>query len=88
MTLYLLTVSRSLGKGKMNIVLPDRIWKSVLSRIHSCSINSRRRLIQFKVIHRFRYYKVMLHKCSPSVSPVCDKCKSNDGTFILGLSAC
>ena len=67
---------------EINDVLPDKLWKTALSRIHSCSINSRHRLIQFKVIHRFHYSKVMLHTFYPSVSPICDKCKSNDGTLL------
>ena len=59
--------------------LPDNIWRTALSRIHSCSISCRHRLIQFKVIHRFHFSKVMLHKFYSSVSPLSDKCKLTDG---------
>lgn len=64
------------------VVFSDQLWKTVLSRIHSCSINSRHRLIQFKVIHRFYYSKDKLHKFYPSVSLKCDKCKVSDGTML------
>lgn len=46
------------------VVFSDQLWKTALSHIHSCLINSRHRLIQFKVIHRF-YSK---DKFYPSVS--------------------
>ncbi len=36
-------------EGEISAVLPDKIWRTALSRIHSCSVNSRHRLIQFQV---------------------------------------
>ena len=74
--------------GKRNAVLPDKIWTSALSCIHKCSINSRHRLIQFKVIHRFHYCKAMLHRFYPSVSPVCDKCNLIDATLLHSFWKC
>lgn len=40
------------------------------------------RLIQLRVIHRSHYSKVMLHRFYPSVSPICDKCKLDDGRLL------
>lgn len=62
--------------------LPDNIWNTALARIHSCSINSSYRLTQFKVIHRYHYSKVKLHKFYNAVSPKCDRCRNNDGTLL------
>ena len=63
-------------------MLPDNIRRTALARIHSCSINSRHGLIRFKVIHRFHYSKARLHTFYSLVSPLCDKCKSKDGTLL------
>lgn len=52
------------------------------------AVNSRQRLIQFKVIHRFHYSKFILHKFYPSVSPTFDKCKVNNGTLLHLFSDC
>ena len=73
---------KSAWEKEIQARLPDNIWMTALSRIHSCSINCRYRLIQFKVINRFHYSKVMLHKFYSSVSPLCDKRKLTDGTLL------
>ncbi len=63
------------------INLSDDLWSEILQRIHSCSINARLQLIQFKILHRLHYYKVKLHKIYPAVSPVCDRCQGAEGTL-------
>ena len=45
-------------------------WEESLEYIHTCSINSRHRLIQFKVLHRLHYSKTKLHRIFPDTSPV------------------
>ncbi len=56
-------------------------WEEGLRRIHSCSINVRLQLAQFKVMHRLHYTKAKLNRLYPSISPLCDRCKSADGTY-------
>ncbi len=56
-------------------------WEEGLRRIHSCSINVRLQLVQFKVMHRLHYTKAKLNRLYPSISPLCDRCKSADGTY-------
>jgi len=51
-----------------------------LSRVCSCSINSRHQLIQFKVMHRLHFSNDKLHQIFP-VSPTCDRCKSAEGSL-------
>lgn len=68
--------------------ISEQQWKKALLQIHNCSINSRLRLIQFKVIHRFYYCKVSLHKFYPDVSPLCDKCKSAEGSLLHSFWEC
>lgn len=41
--------------------------------IHSCSINARHHLIQYKVVHRLHYSRVNLHSFFPSTRPLCKK---------------
>ncbi|CDQ57897.1 unnamed protein product [Oncorhynchus mykiss] len=45
-------------------------WEESLEYIHTCSINSRHHLIQFKVLHRLHYSKTKLHRIFPDTSPV------------------
>lgn len=73
---------------ELKTTIPEQQWKQTLSQIHTCSINSRHRLIQFKVIHRFYYCKALLHKFYPDVSPLCDKCKSTEGTLLHTFWEC
>lgn len=80
---YSVSVSciKMVWKREINSVLPDKIWKTALSHIHSCSINSR----QVNSVHSdslfyysLYYSTVMLNKFYPSLSPSCDKCKADD----------
>ena len=37
--------------------------------------------LQFKIVHRAHMSKTKLSSFYPSLSPICDKCKTNDGTL-------
>lgn len=52
--------------------VPAQLWEKALALVHSCSINTRYRLIQYKVIHRLHYSKTKLNRIFPSISPQCD----------------
>lgn len=65
----------------IGIDIPVELWVRALGGIKSCSINARLQLIQYKVIHRLYYSKAKLNKIFPSVSPMCDRCKTNIGTL-------
>lgn len=65
----------------MNDNVSDEIWEEGLSRKKSCSVNSRYKLIQFKVMHRIHYSKTRLNKIFPSISPQCDRSKMAEGTL-------
>ena len=64
-----------------NMEITDEVWKESLRRISRCSINSRYRLIQFKVLHRLHYSRVKLHKIFGTVSPLCERCKVEEGSL-------
>ena len=66
---------------ELGIPISDELWEEGLSSIQSCSINSRFRLIQFKVLHRLHYSKTKLSKIYPSVSPMCDRCGTAEGSL-------
>lgn len=68
--------------------VPESMWSKCLSKIHSCSINSRHQLIQFKILHRLHYSKVRLHKFYPSISPMCDRCRRAEGTLFHAFWSC
>jgi len=61
--------------------ISDETWNESLGKIQDCSINSRHRLIQFKVVHRLYYSKTKLNKIYKSVSPICDRCKTKEGSL-------
>lgn len=66
---------------ELNFEVSDDTWNEGLTRIQTCSINVRYKLIQFKVIHRLHYSKTKLHRIYPAISPLCDRCKSADGSL-------
>ncbi len=68
-------------KAVWSTELNDEIWEEALLRIKSCSVNSRYKLIQFKVIHRLHYSKTRLNKIFPSISSQCDRCNRAEVTL-------
>lgn len=64
------------------------MWNESLRNIHTCSVNARHNLIQFKIIHRLHYSKSKLHKIYPTISPLCNKCKTLEGTLFHSLWSC
>lgn len=63
------------------MTIGDEVWEASLKAIHTCSINTRHQLIQFKVIHRLHYSCTKLHSFYATVSPICPKCKYAEGTL-------
>uniref|UniRef100_A0A3B3E0S0 Reverse transcriptase domain-containing protein n=1 Tax=Oryzias melastigma TaxID=30732 RepID=A0A3B3E0S0_ORYME len=72
---------RDAWREELGIELSDSMWDRCLSRVHSCSVNSRHQLILFKTVHRLHYSKAKLHSIYSSVSPFCDRCKVSEGTL-------
>lgn len=65
----------------LGIDISEDSWTEALRGIKSCSISSNFQLIQYKAVHRLHYSRTKLHSIYPSVSPLCIKCKSNEGTL-------
>lgn len=61
--------------------VPEDLWEMALSQIHSCSTNTRHRLIQFKVVHRLHYSRTKLNRIYPSVPALCHRCSAAEGTL-------
>lgn len=76
-TIYL----KNAWEEELGLQIENKVWEKSLSKIHSCSINARHKLIQFKVLHRLHYSKTKLHKIFPSTSPLCDRCKCAEGSL-------
>lgn len=66
---------------ELGINILEELWEDSLANIHNCSINSKNRLIQFKVVHRSHYSKTKLSKIFDSVSPTCDRCETAEGSL-------
>ena len=45
-------------------------------------------LVPFKVIHRLRYSNVKLHTIFPDTSPLCERCKQDEGTLTNLIWTC
>ena len=73
---------------ELGVQLAEDIWKESLEYIHTCSINTRHCLIQFKILHRLHYSKEKLHKIFPNISPQCDKCNAADATLLHSYALC
>lgn len=79
---------RDAWREELGIEISESMWDKCLSKIHSCSVNSRHQLIQFKIVHRLHYSKVRLHKIYPSTSPICDRCKTSESTLAHAFWHC
>ena len=73
---------------ELGVEITDDTWSAILAMISKSSINSRHRLIQFKIVHRLHYTKSRLHTVYPNISPLCDKCKQDTGTLLHQLWLC
>ena len=68
-------------EGDLGFELPENIWERALDRIYSSSICLRHTVIQFKVMHRLHWSKVRLAKFTPSIDPICDRCRQTPATL-------
>ncbi len=75
---------KSLWEEDLSIMLENETWDAVLKRIHSSSVSTRHRLIQFKVVHRIHWSRVQLSRIFPDLDPTCPRCVwSQHACFIL-----
>ncbi len=79
---------RECWEREIGTTISDDAWCKCLSSIHTCSINSRHQLIQYKVIHGLHYSRVKLHSFFSFTSPLCVKCKQSNGTLAHMLWFC
>lgn len=75
-------------EAELGMQIVDELWERGVSRIHSCSVNVRHQLIQFKVLHRLHHSKIKLHRIFPTISPLCDHCKSAEGSLAHHFWTC
>jgi len=73
---------------EMGIGISEEIWQNGLEDIDKQSVNTRLCLIQFKVLHRLHFSKKKLHRIFPNVSPLCDKCKSEEADLAHSFIFC
>lgn len=72
----------------LNIQITEEQWNHSLNQIHKCSINVRHCLMQFKMVHRLHFSKAKLNRWFPSVSPLCDKCQTDEATLAHSYILC
>lgn len=80
-TVYATHFLKNSWEEELGMQIGDDVWREGLARIRSCSISTRHQLIQFKVMHRLHYSKTKLHRIFPTISSLCDRCKSAEGSL-------
>ncbi len=65
---------KSLWEEDLSIKLENETWNAVFKRIHSSSVSSRHKLIQFKVVHRIHWSRVQLSRMLPDLDATCPRC--------------
>ena len=68
--------------AEVGISIPYELWEEGLYSIQTCSINSRYRFIQFKVLPRLHYSKTKISRIL--VSSMCDRCGTAEGHIYSG----
>lgn len=81
-------VYREAWADELNMELSDENWEECLRNVHKCSVNVRHNLIQFKTLHRLHYSQEKLHKIYPTVSPMCNRCKSTISNLAHSFWSC
>lgn len=66
---------------EFRVEIAEDTWSDCLRNVHKCSVNLKHNLIQFKTLHRIYYSRVKLQHFFADVSPLCNRCKSADGTL-------
>lgn len=68
----------SLLKGEweteLNINLCDKLWLSILNRVHTSSACAKQSFMQCKILHRCYWTNQKLAKIFPDLNPVCNRC--------------
>lgn len=65
-----------------------RDWEEAISSVKSTFICNRMRETQFKILHRCHITPVIRNKMNNQISPLCNKCKRNIGTYIHNFWEC
>ncbi len=68
-------------ENELDIQVSEEDWAECLKNIYTCSINARHQLIQYKVLHRLHYSRVKLNTFYSTISPLCNKCESAEGSL-------
>ncbi len=79
---------KSLWEEDLSITLENETWNAVLKRIHSSSVSSRHKLIQFKVVHRIHWSRVQLSRIFPDSDPTCPRCGVEPASLLHSFWAC
>ena len=68
------------AQSKWNQIFPDRIliWKDLYIIPYQCTLDTKLREFQFKILHRILTTNYSLYKMSLAPSPVCSFCDHND----------
>ncbi len=79
---------KSLWEEDLSIKLENESWNAVFKRIHSSSVSSRHKLIQFKVVHRIHWSRVQLSRMLPDLDATCPRCGVEPASLLHSFWAC
>lgn len=81
--------SHVLAKWREDIPnLDEDIWEECVSTFISSMIASRDRFVQLKFLHRAYYTPQRLASINPSLSPLCTRCSTEQGSFFHMVWTC
>lgn len=68
-------------EGDLGTEFIEDDWQEAIAAIRSAATSNRLRETQYKILHRLHITPVILHKIDRSISPLCNKCNAERGTY-------
>lgn len=73
---------------ELSVTINDNEWEDIWIYARSLSVCNCAKSIQFKILHRMHISPNRRHNFNPTLSPMCLKCKTENGTLTHCLWSC
>lgn len=80
--------SRKRWEQDLGVRIDADLWGQLCKDGVTSTLNSRYRLIQFNFLHQLYYTPSRLHTFNNSISPLCFRCGTEEGTFLHSTWLC
>ena len=72
----------------LGVEIEDEVWCEMFDNAKKLSVCNRAWSVQLRTIHRLQITPSLRHKMNPSLSPLCLKCKIEEGDYIHCIWSC